>query len=552
MKLISKYMVPASPGEKKKRRKDWRLLIFSGVLLGLSFPPFPFPVTLLIFFGLVPYFFVLERRETLAQISRGTFIFTFVFSLITIYWVGSWQSEADPFLMIGGGALLLAYPCVLLIPSTLYYLTKKIFPRLNAFYFFPLFWVTTEYLLTLTDLRFPWVLLGHGLAQFQLFIQVADLIGTFGLSLVVAYINVFIFLAITRYRSGKKIITSEPVIAILIFMIVLVYGVYRSSSFEISGRKIKIGLVQPDINPWAKWEVANLNTLLDTHLKLSQEAVDSGAQLIIWPETALPVFTFGGNYNLTAQKIRAFVDSNGVSLLTGMPDIRYYFSKEDAPKDAKQSANKDYYYTTYNSVFMLTPDSRELQKYGKMKLVPIGERVPFSDQISFLGDIFKWGVGLSGWNVGQDTTIFKILLNERDTVKISGLVCYESVFPVFVTNFVERGAELITVVTNDSWYGRSSGPYQHQEFAILRAVENRRSVVRAANGGISCFINPLGKIESETELFTQSLLVGYAALQSEETFYTKTASIIPVFCSVFSLWIFGINILLWIKKKFSL
>src|SRR5690606_26107420 len=106
-----------------------------------------------------------------------------------------------------------------------------------------------------------------------------------------------------------------------------------------------------------------------------------------------------------------------------------------------------------------------------------------------------WGVGLSGWNVGRDTSNFSVPashfsnLQKNDSLHINGLVCYESIYPYYVSEFVDRGAELIAVVTNDSWYGKLSGPFQHKEFAVLRAVENRRSVIRAANGGISCIIN---------------------------------------------------------------
>ena len=175
-----------TPEEKTQRKKEWLLLMLSGVVLGISFPPIPFPFTLLIFVGLIPYFIVLKKRTTLSSINKATFLFSFFFSITTIYWVGSWSSEADPYLMLAGAALLLAYPCVMLIPSTLYYLAKKVFPKFDVLWLFPIFWVTFEYLLTLTDLRFPWVLLGHGLAKFNLFIQGADIIGTNGLSLAVA------------------------------------------------------------------------------------------------------------------------------------------------------------------------------------------------------------------------------------------------------------------------------------------------------------------------------------------------------------------------------
>ncbi len=166
-------------------------------------------------------------------------------------------------------------------------------------------------------------------------------------------------------------------------------------------------------------------------------------------------------------------------------------------------------------------------------------------------------MGLSGWNVGQDTTLFVFSNNiETDTsksyqkdkfVKISSLVCYESVYPIFVTAFVKKGAQLISVVTNDSWYGKSSGPNQHKEIAVLRAIENRRSVIRAANGGISCIIDPLGRIVKETKLFTKDVLVGEASLQNEDTFYTNHPLIIPILSVLISIFI----LLFAIIKKIS-
>jgi len=553
LKLFQKYRTPSSKEERKRRNIEWLLLVLSGILLGASFTPFPFPFTLLIFIAFLPYLSILEKRTSLVSISRATFIFTFVFSLFTLYWVGSWQSSADPFLMMGGGALLLAYPCVFLIPSTLYYLAKKIFPKVNVLYFFPLFWVTAEYLLTLSDLRFPWVLLGHGLAKFHLFIQGAEIIGTFGLSIIVGYINILLYKSYKKFKADKNIISPALITAIILFAGLLVYGLVRTSTFKLSERKIKVGLVQPNLNPWDKWETGNLDNMLNLYLEQSIEAVEKGAQIILWPETALPVYLFSGGYSHIVDKIFNFIEEKQVALLTGMPDSQY-FSKENIPEDAKYSEKGELYYTTYNSVILLHPGSRDLQRYGKMKLVPLGEKVPFVEYFSFLGDFLKWGVGISSWNVGKDTTVFKLPLNNSDvdTIKISGLVCFESVFPVFVTNFVQSGAELIAVVTNDSWYGKSSGPYQHKEFGVLRAIENRRSVVRCANGGVSCLINALGETVAETEMFTKTVLIVDVPLQTEETFYTSNPLIFPMLSSIFSFWILGMNILFWLKKKFKL
>ncbi len=148
-----------TPEEKKRRNKDRILLILSGILLGISFPPFPFPFQIFMLVGLIPYFYVIERKETLGDLNRATYLTAFVFGLITIYWVGSWQKEADPFLMISGGLLLFVNPVFFLIPSTLLYFSRKIFKSNISIYFFPLFWVTYEYAYMLTDLSFPWLTL---------------------------------------------------------------------------------------------------------------------------------------------------------------------------------------------------------------------------------------------------------------------------------------------------------------------------------------------------------------------------------------------------------
>jgi len=124
-----------TPDEKKKIKKERLLLILSGVLLGISFPPFPFPFVLLSFVGFIPYLIVLRNRQTLAEMNRATYLMAFVFCVVTVYWVGSWQAEADPFLMMGGGAMLLALPAVMIIPSTLYYLSIKVFKVKISFIF---------------------------------------------------------------------------------------------------------------------------------------------------------------------------------------------------------------------------------------------------------------------------------------------------------------------------------------------------------------------------------------------------------------------------------
>jgi len=535
--------------EKRERRNDRLLLMLSGILFGISFVPFPFPFTLLLFVAFVPYFFVVTKKQTLLKVNSASYLTFFVMSLVTVFWVGSWQSAADPFLMISGVVLVLFLPCVMLINSTLYFLSRKVFKKDLSLYFFPFFWVTGEYILTLTDLKFPWLTIGHGLAKFTSFIQLADIVGAFGLSFIVLWINIFIYKGIKSFKENAKVGWIYLSVAASVFILIIAYGFVKISSSADDEKKIKVGIIQPNLDPWNKWELGSLDQILENYFELSQKCVDEGAQIILWPETALPVYLLSGTYQNEVDSIYSFLKKNNVSLLTGMPDFIIY--DKDAPRNAKYSEVGKYHYVTHNSILLLQPNQNEIQRYGKMQLVPLGEHTPFVDQLPFLGDLLKWGVGISGWNVGQDTTVFKFV-NNKDTIKVGGLVCYESVFPTFPNYFVDRGAQFLTVLTNDSWYGKLSGPYQHKEFANLRAVENRRAVVRCANGGVSCLINKFGVTEVETEMFTRTHLVVDVPLNYEKTFYTKNPLIIPVLSSAFALWIFGINILLWMKKKFKL
>jgi apolipoprotein N-acyltransferase len=549
-----------TPEQKKIKNKERLLLILSGILLGISFPPFPFPCQLFMFFGFIPYFYVIEKKSSLLEINRSSYLAFFVFSLITLYWVGSWQKNADPFLMISGILLLFVNPLVLLISPTILYFSRRVFPREVTLFLFPLFWVAYEYAYMVTDLSFPWLTLGSGLAHFTAFIQIADIIGTLGISAAVVFLNVLLYKTIFNFKLNKKFSYYNLIAAILIYSFFLIYGFTKLHDYRLSGKAIRVGLIQPNINPWNKWDVGNLNEFTKMYLDFSRQAVSKGAKLIVWPETAFPVYLLSGAYNETLDSIYNFVSKNDVYLLTGMPDIRYYNNSEKKPGDVKYSSNIGYY-ATYNAILLFSPYTNRVQRYGKMKLVPFGERVPFVDQFPFLGDIIKWGVGITGWNVGKDTTVFNLVeksfrlqtgTENEDTIKVDGLVCYESIYPVFVSEFVKKGAEFITVVTNDSWYGNSSGPYQHKEISVLRAVENRRSVIRAANGGISCIINPLGITKAESKMFTRTFIVGDVDIENNLTFFTRHAYIVPIFCSVISVWIIGIFILLKLKEKFNL
>ena len=515
------------------------ICIVSGILIGISYPPIPFPYV--IFIAFVPYFFILNKTEQLIKRMHYSYLTFFVFNLITIYWVGSWTKEADPFLMISGGLLLFVNPALYLIPVFLHHYALKTIGKKGALFLFPFFWVFFEYLYTLTDLRFPWLTLSNSVTGFNIFVQIAEIIGAYGISLLILFINLLFYLLISDYQEKKKINFLIGNAIFSIFVAAIIYGVIKNNVDYDRGEKVRVGLIQPNLNPWEKWSGGNLEEQIDLYLELSQKAVDKGAKIIVFPESALPVYLLSGNYDFEVSRIRNFVNKNNVFLLTGMPDINFYYQGEKAPEDAKETKVSGAKYTSFNSILGFSPDSFAIQKYGKIKLVPFGEKVPFVEEIPLLGDLIKWQVGISSWNTGSETKVFEYGKN-----KIGGVICIESIYPDFVAEFVQKGAGLITVVTNDSWYGYSSGPFQHKEISRLRAIENRKYVVRAANGGVSCIIDPHGKIISETELFTRDVLVGDITFNYEKTFYSSFPLIIPNFVTGISIAIF----ILFLLKKF--
>ena len=538
-----------SPEQRTERNRNLFLGVLSGMMLGFSFPPIPMPF--LGFFAFIPYFFVLEKKETLSSINRFTYFTLLIFNLIALYWVGSWTKEADKFLMISGAALLFFNPLFYLIVSTLYYFSRKSFGKRIALFLFPFYWVSFEFLYSLTDLRFPWLTLGNSLPYLNHVIQIADIIGVYGLSLIILFMNVFLYMALKDFAVKKKVNWKYGNVALAIIIIVTTYGVIREDNFKFSDTKVKVGLIQPNLDPWDKWQEGNLDKQLNLYIDLSNRAIQQGAKLIIWPESALPVYLLSGNHEFEVARIRQFVSSQNIFLLTGMPDINFYFNKEEAPKDAKKTKN-GYLYTSYNSILLFSPHNFDIQKYGKIKLVPFGEHVPFVEELPFLGDFIKWQVGISSWNVGTKQTVFNFDDLNNIHLKAAGVVCIESIYPEFVAGFVQEGANLIVVVTNDSWYGYSSGPFQHKEISVLRAVENRKTVVRAANGGISCIINPLGKTISETKLFAEDFLVGDVSIQYGLTFYSRYPYIFPLlssFVSIVTILFFTYNKLPFRKKK---
>jgi len=304
--------------------------------------------------------------------------------------------------------------------------------------------------------------------------------------------------------------------------------------------KLKVGIVQPNINPWEKWAGKRqefISGYIDQINTIKTDHPDVG--LIILPETALPYYFRERIFEERLEMLLNVCDSIETPLLIGTPDLVYYKDQNTAPGDAKIMKSSGLKYDTYNSAVLFEPekDPDDFQKHQKIKLVIGSERMPYQEILSFTKSIISWGVGLSSWQIGQDTNIFTL----PGEVKFNTAVCYESVYPEFFAGFVNKGAEFSVIITNDGWWGKFFGTYQHNRFAVFRAIENRRWIARCANTGISDFIDPQGNYYLETEINEKANIIHEVGLIKEKTFYTENGDVFSEGCLVTGLLFFAFS-----------
>lgn len=523
----------------------------SGVLLSLSFPPLKtgFFATA----GFVPLLFLIDRVKNYRELFRYSYIAFFFFNLFTLYWVGGWSKEADPFLMVGCVLLILVHPVLFFLPMWFYMFVKKNVSGKFHLLIFPFVFVLFEYFRSTTELAFPWLTLGNTQTYYLAKIQFIEFTGVYGLSFLILVVNVLFYLSLKKIFEEKKIFSKRSLkyfaLGVLIYILPDFYGFYvLKNADEKFFKQMKIGLIQPDINPWLKWE-GTLSDQINLYMGMTKKLVaeNPDVELVVYPETAITYYFLLSPYRYYFNWFKSEVDSLNVAILTGFPDAKFYDDPSQAPPSSHLIKETGQRYDAFNAMGLFLPKNDKIQKYAKIILVPFGERLPYADTFHFLIEPLQWGVGISSWAKGKDTTIFEMKRKNGDVVKFSGVVCYESIYPSFVRQFVKKGAEFLAVITNDSWYGNTSGPYQHFQYSILRAVENRRSIVRCANGGISGFIDPYGRVQKKTKFHEKTQIADVVKLNSEKTFYTMYGDLLVYI----SFLVFVFAFVLAVYKKFQ-
>lgn len=461
------------------------LSCISGVLLVLIQPPISlYPVA---FFALIPLLYAIDQENCRFAFRNG-FVCGFVSFIGLVYWVVIAMNRY--------GGINIWLSCLILLLLVLYlslytgvfafavsFLKKRL--TLPVYLSAPVVWVLLEYVRGFLFTGFPWSFLAHSQDRFLHFIQVVSITGTYFISFIIVAINCIIYNVIRR-RSVSVIYVS------VIFLLVagsLIYG-FRELGRQEEGT-LQAAIIQGNIRQDVKWDEAFKIRTIRTYYRKTLEGAGN-ADLIIWPETAMPfVFEVEIYANKYIKDLPALLRSD---LLFGTV--------------SRDSAGR-----YHNSAYLIDRKSETVGVYSKVHLVPFGEYTPLVRYLPFLEKLTATG---GDFFPGEGHLPLRARIGN-----IGMLICYEGIFPYITNETVRNGAQVLVNLTNDAWYERTSAPFQHLAFYVFRAIETDRFLLRSANTGISAVIDPKGRIRAQTPIFVETVLRSSFSLKDTKTFYVR-------------------------------
>jgi apolipoprotein N-acyltransferase len=419
----------------------------------------------------------------------------------TIYWTGGVMAQYGGLnlpVAVSIAGLLVAY--LALFPAFFGFATQALMARYGArgLVLVPLAWTASEYGRMTLFGGFPWVLLGYSQVPWLPVAQVASLVGVFGVSTVVAGVSTALASAVVSRHRRRLLV---PAAAVVVVLLIALWGSSRLSNNRLiaAGRPLRVGIVQGNVPQDQKWDPAQAREIFDRYVRLTVQTIGQGAQLILWPESATP-FYFGVPGAETAE-LRELARRNRVAILIGSDQ----WEAGTPPR-------------IYNAAFLLQPDGSTGGVYRKVHLVPFGEYVPLKRILFFAAPLVE---AVSDFSAGARVNTLPI-----GDSRISTAICYEVVYPALIREGVLEGSALLTTITNDAWFGRSSAPWQHFQMAAMRAIEQGRYLVRSANTGISGVVDPYGRVLTASALFVEGQWTMDVRLIDDRTVYSRIGDVV--------------------------
>lgn len=544
--------------------KNLLLALISGVLLAISWPTYGIPF--FIFFAFVPLLMMEHNIAKFSDIKRkslaifGLSYLTFViWNAVTTGWL--YNSKLPD----GSNSLLaVLFPVLtnaffMSIIFHFYRLYKRSQGTYFGLVFFVVIWMAFEKLHLVWEFTWPWLNLGNVFADYHQFIQWYDTLGATGGSFWILICNVLAFYTFRIWEAGRKrkpLIKNVSMLAGFIILPMLISLVKYYNYAPKTVGTLNVTMLQPALDPYNEKYQKDSLTIQSDLLKLASEnsvlksrEVNQNIDLYLAPETSLPgpgsISERGFNNSLLINNIKAFLTQHSKSVFAGGISSYYvYKDDEEKPVTASYLERQGIWVDEYNSAIQIIPNQQP-EVYHKAMLVPGVEIFPYINFFKpILGDVMlDLGGTTRSLGISKERKVFT---NPYNKSVIAPIICYESVYGEYVTDYVKKGANLLTIVTNDSWWGYSQGHKQLLDYAKLRAIETRREIARAANSGTSAHINSRGDIVDDLPYGAKGALMAKVSLIDHETFYTKSGD----FLSRLSMFVIGALLLFIPGRKY--
>lgn len=533
------------------------LTLISAMLLAVSWPTYGVPF--FIFFALVPLLMMEHGISKFSDYNRKSwvvfglsYVCFVIWNIVTTGWL---YGSKNP----DGSHSMMAVVFPVLVNSFLYSLVFQCYhwyKNAQGTYwglaFFIAIWMSFEKFHLGWQLTWPWLNLGNVFSDYPKIIQWYDTLGATGGSFWILLTNVLIFYTVRTWEAGRKrkdlIKNSSLVVALIMIPMAISFIKFNNFNEKPVG-SVNVLMLQPDLDPYSEKYAKDSLVIENDLLRLAELHSKGKIDYYIAPETALPgrgsISETAFEKSIILNNLKEFLSKHpGSVFATGISSHRFYTRSKDLPEEAYQ-LNPKLWVESFNSAVQVIPNHK-VEVYHKGKLVPGVEIFPYMNYLKpLLGDaMINLGGTVASLGTDKERVAFANPFNKG---KIAPIICYESIYGEFTTDYVKKGANFLAIMTNDSWWGVTEGHKQLLSYAKLRAIENRREIARAANSGISAHINAKGEIVEDTFYGDQTALFAKVNLYDELTFYTRAGDLL----SRFSIFALGFLLFYFLIKRFQ-
>ena len=499
-------------------------LIYYAVLTGLLLIPpwYKWGHGFVIFIAFIPLLFVEDFIDENKKQYKSVSVFEYSFVSFFIWTAGTmwWLVNAT---VVGTIVAVIVNALLMGIVFWAFHYAKRYCGRQIGYFALITFWLTFEHFYFNAEMSNPWLTLGHAFNYNTRLIQWYDTTGVLGGSLWVLTVNVLLFNIIKAYINQHSLrkLWGTIILAVIVIIAPVTISLIKYYTYKEVSNPRNIVIIQPNIDPYAKFISIPSRQQTQIQLDLAAMYTDSSTDYVVAPETSI-------NNSIREDQIEYVPDIRMIRrFMSTFPRLKYIVgiqcysidtSEEKLPPTARRLQSSGLYYTAHNAAIQL--DSMDyIPIYYKSQLVTGVEKMPYARYLKFLEKLtVRLGGTFRGWEPQDHRDTF---LSPQDSIRIAPVICWESVFGEYVTDYIKQGANYIFVITNDGWWGNTAGHHQHNALSCIRAIETRRSIARSANTGISCFINQRGDVLQKLGWWKRGALKGTINANDKLTFYVR-------------------------------